>query len=266
MATKILVVGAGKMGSALINGWLAQGMDPGHICVADPALSERASPWPPTLRTASSPEPFQGEDFDLLLLAVKPQIMEQALEQVSSFDRPGLTVVSIAAGVRLERYVAAFPSAHCIRAMPNTPAAVGQGVTVCVGHDPTDEVRALIDGLMAAVGAVLWITDEADMDAVTALSGSGPAYVFHLVEALAAAGLAAGLSEDISQGLARQTVIGAGALLDQSDEPASVLRQNVTSPGGTTAAGLGQLQDTGDLKRLMTRTVLAAKARSEELS
>lgn len=266
MTAKILVLGAGKMGSALIEGWLADGVPPEALHVVDPDAASLPAGWPAAVSVSSNVDRFHGEQFETLVLAVKPQIFGTVLDQSRRFDHGGLTVLSIAAGIRLARLDAAFPNAQCVRAMPNTPASVKSGVTVCVGTDVSESSRALVDQLMQAVGAVVWIDNEDEMDAVTAVSGSGPAYVFHMVEALAEAGQAAGLSEKIAEDLARQTVVGAGALLAASTETAAKLRENVTSPGGTTAAGLAELRDTRDLERLLIKTVLAAKARSEELS
>ena len=267
MSGSILVVGAGKMGSALVEGWLGRGVDPGSITLLDPALAAAASPWVERgVHVTADAGALSAATPDLVLLAVKPQMMEAVLPSLSGLDRPGLVVVSIAAGTRVQTLRATFRQAMVVRTMPNTPAAVGAGVTACFGPDIDVSARNWVDSLLGAVGVVVWVDSEADMDAVTALSGSGPAYVFHMVEALAEAGEALGLAPETAMVLARQTVVGAGALLQASDASAATLRANVTSPGGTTAAGLAVLRDTGALAGLMRETLEAARDRSVALS
>jgi pyrroline-5-carboxylate reductase len=203
----------------------------------------------------------------VLLMAVKPQMMDAVFPPLGKLAGPRTLVLSIAAGRKIEgfeRHLA--QGVAVVRAMPNTPAAIGRGMTVCVANaHVTAEQRALCDELLGAVGEVAWVDDEAQIDAVTAVSGSGPAYVFLLAECLAEAGVAAGLSEPLAKELARATISGAGELLRQSDLEAAVLRQNVTSPGGTTAAALGVLMGPDGLRELMTRAVAAAAKRSREL-
>jgi pyrroline-5-carboxylate reductase len=204
----------------------------------------------------------------VLVLAVKPQVMDAALPAYAPRVDAGALVLSIAAGKPIELFERAFGQGLAIvRAMPNTPAAVGRGVSVlCANAQAGEAQRALAERLMAAVGAVHWVEDEALMHAVTAVSGSGPAYVFHMIEALAAAGAAAGLPEDLAMALARGTVCGAGELARLSQESAAQLRANVTSPGGTTAAALQVLMGEGGLGPLMERAVAAAAQRSRELA
>lgn len=263
----LLVVGAGKMGSALVAGWLAKGVPASAIHLVDPALGEADHGWPSKgVSVYASADEAASLQPDLLMLAIKPQMMAAVLPGLAVFDRSELTVLSIAAGTTRAQLAKAFPSACVVRSMPNTPAAVGQGATAAYGPDASDAVRAGITALLEAVGSTVWLDDEALMDAVTALSGSGPAYLFHMVEAMAEAGEALGLPADTAMALARQTVIGAGALLGASEESAAQLRVNVTSPGGTTAAGLSVLRDTGRLAELMRETTKAACERSQALA
>jgi pyrroline-5-carboxylate reductase len=201
---------------------------------------------------------------DTLVLAVKPQVMGDVLPTVAPMRDEATLVVSVAAGITCARLGTLGPG-PVVRAIPNTPAAVGKGMTAAFAAGASAEQVRLADALLASVGAVAWVEEEALIDAATAVSGSGPAYVFHLVEALAAAGVAEGLSEDVAAALARQTVIGAGALLERSTLDPGTLRSNVTSPGGTTAAALSVLMETGALTDLMTRAVRAAAVRSREL-
>jgi len=263
----IVVIGAGKMGGALVEGWLKQGVDPQALHLIDPAFAKDDTRW----RTRGvdchvAAGTLKDTAPDLLLLSIKPQMMEKVLPSLAALDHAGLTVLSIAAGTTLDTLQGAFPKAVCIRSMPNTPAAVGAGITACYGPDARAETRAGVTSLLAAVGQVVWVARERDMDAVTAVSGSGPAYVFHMVEALAEAGEALGLPPETAMALARQTIVGSGRLLEKSDESAAQLRQNVTSPGGTTAAGLGELRDTGKLSELMQATTRAAFDRSIALA
>lgn len=257
----LVLVGAGRMGGALLRGWLAQGLAPQAVQVIEPH---------PAAWLAEAGVGVNGQlpaDPAVIVLAVKPQMMGAVLPELAARGQGGAMVLSVAAGVTLARFGAAFPGAAIVRAMPNTPAAIGQGITAIIGNDRADAAALdLAEALMGAVGRVVRLTDEAQMDAVTGLSGSGPAYVFHLIEALAAAGAAQGLPDDLALELARMTVAGAGALAVAEDEDPAVLRDNVTSPGGTTFAGLQVLMDpaTG-LPPLVARTVAAATARSREL-
>jgi pyrroline-5-carboxylate reductase len=217
--------------------------------------------------TATSVAEASDRSYKVMVLAVKPQSMQAALAQVKALCAADTTIVSIAAGIRLATLEAAFPrSQPIVRAMPNTPAQVGMSMTVAVANgNVSDSERKVIEQLLDAIGAFAWITDEQLIDAVTAVSGSGPAYVFLLAECLAEAARAAGLPDKLADQLARQTVTGAGALLAQSPLSPVTLRQNVTSPGGTTAAALSVLMAEGGLQPLMTRAVEAARKRSVEL-
>lgn len=257
----LVLVGCGRMGGALLRGWLGQGLAPPSVHVVDPAVPDWVAERGVVVEGPMLPDPA------VLVLAVKPQMMGGVLPELRAQGQGGTLILSVAAGVTLATYDAAFPGAAIVRAMPNTPAAIGQGITAIVGNARADEAKMrLAEGLMAAVGRVVRLEDEGQMDAVTAVSGSGPAYVFHLIEALAAAGQAEGLAPDLALALARATVAGAGALALPEDADPARLREAVTSPGGTTAAGLAHLMDaeTG-LPPLMRRTVAAAAARGREL-
>jgi pyrroline-5-carboxylate reductase len=206
-------------------------------------------------------------DVAAVVLAVKPQTAPEAMPALAPFVGDATVVVSIMAGRTLRFLADALPQAALVRAMPNTPAAIGRGITVMVANSRVSpEQRALVDALLSAVGAVEWISDETLMDAVTALSGSGPAYVFLLAEAMAHAGAAAGLPPALAATLARATVAGSGELLQRSPLDPATLRQNVTSPGGTTAAALDVLMGKDRLERLMTAAIAAATKRSRDLA
>jgi pyrroline-5-carboxylate reductase len=262
----ILLAGAGKMGSAMLEGWLALGLSPENVAVIEPqpsrdilALSERGLRLNPARDAAG--------DVAAVVIAVKPQVADEALPALVTFVGGTTVVVSIMAGRTLQFLADSLPRAALVRAMPNTPAAIGRGITVAVANARvSDEQRALVDALLSAVGVVEWIADEALMDAVTALSGSGPAYVFLLAETMAHAGTAAGLPPVLAATLARVTVAGAGELLHRSPLDPATLRQNVTSPGGTTAAALEVLMGEGGLERLMSEAIAAATKRSRDLA
>jgi len=262
----LVLVGAGKMGGALLEGWLRLGLNPKNVAVLEPqpaaelaALAQRG--------LKLNPDPKTLSDATAVVIAIKPQVAAQAVPALAPLMSPSTVVISIMAGRTLQ-FLAAALKRPCalIRAMPNTPAAIGRGITVAVPRDATAAQRALADRLLAATGAVEWVDDEALMDAVTAVSGSGPAYVFLLAEALAKAGVAAGLPAPLAAKLARETVAGSGELLHRSPLDAAVLRENVTSPGGTTAAALAVLMGENGLNAQMTRAIAAATARSRELA
>ncbi|GLK67797.1 pyrroline-5-carboxylate reductase [Hansschlegelia plantiphila] len=264
----VLLVGAGKMGGALLDGWLARGLDPKTAFVIDPALPDVAVEKLERLGCTVGPQAGQLSNPVAILVAVKPQMAKAALPAAAAFAGPGTVIISIMAGTTLSTLGRGLAERQAIvRAMPNTPAAVGRGVTGCVaGAHVTADQRALTDRLLTAVGDVVWVEEEALIDAVTGVSGSGPAYVFLMVEALARAGVSAGLPADLAQTLARKTVEGSGVLLSQSAEPPEVLRKNVTSPNGTTAAALDVLMADDGLAPLMERAVAAATRRAKELA
>jgi pyrroline-5-carboxylate reductase len=259
----LALAGAGKMGGAMLTGWLAQGLDPARIVVIEPSPSPDISALAAKGITIN---PAAARTADTLVVAVKPQMFREAADNLKSLVGDTTLVVSIMAGTPIAVLQQVCGGA-VVRAMPNTPAAIGRGITVAVAHRSVSAAqRAVADALLRATGSVEWVKDEALMDAVTAVSGSGPAYVFLLAEELARAGVAAGLPEALATRLARETVAGSGELLHRSDLSSATLRQNVTSPGGTTAAALNVLMGPGGLEQLMTRAVAAATARSKELA
>lgn len=260
----LVLVGCGRMGSSLLRGWLAGGMPATSVHVLDPQLDGATAVF--CRERGVSLDPPAGV-ADALVLAVKPQTFAAAPGAFAPLTGPRTLVVSILAGKTLANLRASLPHAGAIvRAMPNLPAAVGRGAAgLAAEPELTDAQRALATRLLTSVGLVEWV-DEGLIDAVTALSGSGPAYVFFMVEALAAAGKAAGLPTDVAMRLARSTVEGAGALLESDSRTAAALREAVTSPGGTTAAALDVLRAPDGLETLMTRAVAAARRRSGELA
>ncbi len=260
----VFLIGAGRMGGALLRGWLAAGFPAGSLAVTEPNPAPEIAALLKERAIAAKPEASP----DVIVLAVKPQIMNEVLAGVAPVAGPDTAVLSIAAGRTVASIAAHFaPGTAIVRAMPNLPAEIGRGITAAFANaQVTPARRSLCDALLRAVGEVAWIEDESLIDAVTAVSGSGPAYVFYLAECLADAGVAAGLPEDLAALLARATVTGAGGLLHHSPLPPSQLREAVTSPGGTTAAGLSVLMAKPGLKALIRETVAAAARRSRELS
>ena len=261
----LVLAGAGKMGGALLRGWLASGLAPDVVCVVDPHLDPETEAFcrDHGVRVAVTAGPP-----DALVLAVKPQTFAADPDVFAVLAGPGTLVVSILAGKTLADLRGGLPAAGVIvRAMPNLPAAVGRGATgVAAEASLKPDRRAVAAALLEAVGHVEWL-DESLIDAVTAVSGSGPAYVFLLAECLAEAGVAAGLPADIAGRLARATVEGAGALMvDRPEFTPTALREAVTSPGGTTAAALNVLRGTDGLAPLMAKAVAAAKRRAGELA
>jgi pyrroline-5-carboxylate reductase len=267
----ILLVGCGKMGGALLDGWFKRGLSPVDAIVVEPAGRDAVSPC--THHRALSVLPAGRDvprDFvpDVVLFAVKPQLADSVMPDYKRFAAQHPVFLSVIAG-KTTRYFQQHlgPQAAVVRAMPNTPAAIGKAVSVLYAAPSVSDVqRRVCEVLMAAVGTVEWVADEGLMDAVTAVSGSGPAYVFLLAECLRDAAVEAGLPKDLAERLARATVTGSAALLASDNTPPDVLRQNVTSPGGTTAAALGVLMGEGGLKSLMARAVTAATKRSKELA
>jgi len=265
-AGTLALVGAGRMGGAMLDGWIGLGLDPARITVIEP-------------QPAASIEAFAARGLrinpeaasicpDAVVIAVKPQIAPEIMPKLAALVSPATVIVSIMAGRPISFLADGLPpDSAIIRAMPNTPAAIGRGITVAVPNARvTPAQRQFADALLAATGAVEWIGDEALMDAVTAVSGSGPAYVFLLAESLARAGEKVGLPADLAARLARATVAGSGELLYRSQVDATILRRNVTSPGGTTAAALDVLMAADGLDPLMERAVAAATKRGRELA
>jgi pyrroline-5-carboxylate reductase len=262
----LVLVGAGKMGGALLEGWLRLGLDPKHVAVLEPQPSAQIS----TLAQHGlqlNPDPKALTNVAAIVIALKPQVAAQAIPALAPLVSASTVVVSIMAGRTLQFLSGALPRpCAMVRAMPNLPASIGRGITVAVPLNASASQRELADRLLGAAGAVEWIEDEALMDAVTAVAGSGPAYVFLLAEALARAGQAAGLPPPLAAKLARETVAGSGELLHRSALDAAALRENVTSPGGTTAAALAVLMGQNGLAPLMNKAVAAATERSRELA
>ena len=256
----LVLIGAGKMGGAMLDGWLTSGIDPAAVVVVDPAPDAGNQTLEKVIVAPVPPD----RPASVILIAVKPHLVADVLPGLSATIDDNTLLVSVAAGVKIKR-LAESGAKSVVRAMPNTPASIGEGATVAVPSGASEEEIVLCDKLLSAIGRTWWIDDEALLDAVTAVSGSGPAYVFHLAECLAAAGEAAGLPRDLAEGIARQTVAGAGALLARSPLDPGTLRSNVTSKGGTTAAALAVLRDSGALQSLMNEAVDAAAKRSREL-
>jgi len=268
MAKGLLLVGCGKMGGAMLSGWLDEGTDPGTVFVIEPTEALRAPLRERGVNAvATAAELPDGFWPDCVVLAVKPQMMADVMGDFVRFVGPETQFLSIAAGTTIGFFEGVLgQEAAIVRTMPNTPAAVGKGMLVaCPNANVTEAMRARADDLLSAVGAVAWIADESLMDAVTAVSGSGPAYVFHMIECMTAAGVDAGLPEELAAQLASQTVYGAGALAHAAPEDPGTLRRNVTSPGGTTQAALEVLMADDGLAPLIRRAVEAAAKRSREL-
>ncbi|WP_152046040.1 pyrroline-5-carboxylate reductase [Aureimonas psammosilenae] len=263
---RVLLVGAGNMGGAMARGWVGAGARPSSIHVVDPRRSEALEPFFADGSLVYSAAVPSGT-FDIVVLAVKPQMMGEALPALRSVLRPDTLVISVAAGTTTATIASLLGDVPVVRAMPNTPALIGRGITGCFG-DARVSARSRRDAeaLLIACGSVLWVEREADIDAVTAVSGSGPAYVFLLAETLASAGEAVGLSRDLALTLARHTVAGAGELMIRSEDEPSTLRRNVTSPNGTTQAALDVLMAANGLGPLMRDAVAAAARRAAELA
>lgn len=260
----LFLVGGGKMGMALLDGWLAAGLEPSQFLVQDPKPSEALKNS--GVRLNPDTKSLAAHAPDITILAIKPQFIEAVLPALSLPD--GSLVVSLMAGVPLATLSDMLgDKLACIRTMPNTPAAIGKGMTgLYADAQTTPDQRGATEALLQAVGQTVWLDTEAAIDSVTAISGSGPAYIFHMAEAMASAGEQLGLSQDIARQLAEQTLVGAAAMLEQMDTPSAQLRQNVTSPGGTTQAALDVLMADDGLGQLMHRATKAAQARAVALA
>lgn len=258
----LVLLGCGKMGSAMLAGWLARGVPPASVWVVDPKPSDWVLSTGVHVNADMPPQPA------VLLVAVKPQMMAAALPSISAMGGGDTAVVSIAAGTPLGYFEGVFgQETPIVRTMPNTPAAIGQGITAIVANAAGSGALELAEELLSSVGSVVRVENEAQIDAVTGVSGSGPAYVFHLIETLAAGGVAMGLSEDLAMQLAKATVAGAGALAASAEDTPEQLRVNVTSPGGTTQAALEILMDTETgFPALVPKAVAAATHRAQELA
>lgn len=264
----LLLVGAGNMGGAMLAGWIADGLDPARVVVQDPAPPPAMAALLAKHGIKASSKAVLSAPPAVVLMAVKPQVMAEVFPPLAKLVGPETVVLSIAAGRTIASFEAHLPAKSAVvRAMPNTPASIGRGITGAVANaHVTAKQKATADALLKSIGAVVWVEREEQIDAVTAVSGSGPAYVFLLAECLAEAGRKAGLPADLAAMLARWTVAGAGELLHRSDLPAGQLRQNVTSPNGTTYAALQVLMRDNGLQPLMTEAVAAAAKRSQELA
>jgi len=259
----IVLAGAGKMGGAMLTGWLAGGLDPTRAVVVEPHPSDEIKAL---ADKGIRLNPKDAAAAETLVMAVKPQTFREAGPALKPFVGASTLVVSIMAGIPIAA-LEEVCGGLVVRSMPNTPAAIGRGITVAVPAKKVSAAqRATADALLRATGSVEWVDDEKLMDAVTAVSGSGPAYVFLLAEELARAGVEAGLPAELATKLARETVAGSGELLHRSDLPTATLRQNVTSPGGTTAAALEVLMGKDGMAQLMIRAIAAATKRSIELA
>lgn len=265
-AISATILGCGKMGSAMLSLWLEKSVL-SHATVIDPSILPE--PFMKTPKVTHKPT-FDGTliDTDILILAVKPQILGLATEALKDHISEKCLVLSIAAGKSLASIEAIFGSKQpIIRVMPNTPAAIGQGASVAFANpNASDQQKSSANALLESLGTLHWIEDETLMNAVTALSGSGPAYIFYLIETLSKAGEEIGLAPEMASELARQTVIGSAALAKSEEStPASKLRENVTSPGGTTQAALNVLMD-GNLQEIYINALKSAQKRGEELN
>jgi pyrroline-5-carboxylate reductase len=264
----LVLAGAGNMGGALLAGWLERGLDPKRVMVQDPGPPTAMATLLAKHGIVSTPVLTLKEPPAAILMAVKPQVMEEVFPPLAKQAGPQTLVISIAAGrtiASFERHLA--DGAAVVRTMPNTPASVARGITGCAANaHVTAKQRALCDTLLQAIGAVVWVENESQIDAVTAVSGSGPAYVFLLAECMAEAGRKAGLPASVSAQLARWTVAGAGELLHRSELPADQLRKNVTSPNGTTYAALQVLMAEQGMQPLLDEAIAAATLRSRELA
>ena len=264
----LVLVGAGKMGGAMLEGWLKSGCDPARIVAFDPAPPAEVKSTLEAKGVRLNPRISDITDAEVIIVAVKPQVMEDVLPGIVPLKASKPLILSVAAGKTIASYERHFGAdAAVIRTIPNTPAAVGRGITAMASNpNVSADQMQLARQLLSAVGEVVTVDDEAMIDAVTAVSGSGPAYVFYLTECLAAAGEKAGLPAGLAMQLARATVAGSGELMRQSGIAAATLRQNVTSPKGTTYAALQVLMAEDGMQRLFDKAIDAATRRSRELA
>jgi pyrroline-5-carboxylate reductase len=259
----LVLLGCGKMGSAMLAGWLKDGLPPSSVTVLDPFPTDWVNATGVMVNSDLPKKPA------IVIVAVKPQMMGEALPAMQALGNSDTLFVSVAAGTPISKFAEVLgEQTPIIRAMPNTPAAIGRGITALIGNDQSTAAQMdLAEGLLQAVGQTVRLKSESQMDAVTGVSGSGPAYVFHLIETLAAAGAAQGLEPELAMKLAKATVGGAGALAETADEEPSQLRVNVTSPNGTTQAALEVLMNDADgFPALLSKAVAAATNRSKELA
>jgi pyrroline-5-carboxylate reductase len=262
---RLVLLGAGKMGLAMLEGWLARGLKAKQVIVLEPQPGKMVKAL--TRQGLKLNPKGKASTATAIVIAVKPQSAPEAVPPLAPYVGKTTLVLSIMAGRTIDFLERSLPGSAIVRAMPNTPAAIGRGISVAIGNAKISaRQRKLATELLAAIGKVEWAREESLMDAVTALSGSGPAYVFLLAEAMANAGIAAGLPPALATRLAQETVAGSGELLYRSTFGAATLRQNVTSPGGTTAAALDVLMGPDGFDELLTRAIAAATRRSRELA
>lgn len=263
----ICLIGAGNMGGAMLAGWLESGISADRINVVDPVPSEKML----TVFAKAGVDHFtSAEDApisDVLIVAVKPQIIEKVLPSLTNMIGEETAIVSVAAGTTISTISGHVGEVAIVRAMPNTPSLMRKGMTGCFANGRTSASQVeQVTHLLSAMGKVVWVESESQIDAVTAVSGSGPAYVFHLAECMAQAGVEAGLPVAVAETLARETIAGAGEMLSQLEDSSAQLRKNVTSPNGTTAAALDVFMSDQKMQKLVSQAIMAAKKRSEELS
>jgi len=267
VSAPLLLVGAGRMGGALLKGWIARKADPIIVVEPKPSPALKTLAKKKAITLVAAPSQVKAKKLSACVVALKPQILKHEAPVLAEFARSGALMISIAAGTDTRLLFQAWgKKTRIVRAMPNTPGAIGQGITglfAAKGATQADKRRAT--ALLSALGETVWVTKEDLIDSVTALSGSGPAYLFLMAEAMTEAGIAEGLAPEQAEKLARATVAGSGALLAADKSPASALREAVTSPGGTTQAALNVLMADDGLKALMKRAIHAARKRAEEL-
>ena len=254
------------MGGALLARWIDHGLDPETVTIIDPAPRLVPTGYRGAIVADASAAAHIAPNPEVVVLGIKPQLLPAVAADMRPWLGASPLVFSMLAGVRIAALAQAFPAARIVRMMPNTPARIGKGITALCGAMVLDSDRAVVETLAAAAGKFLWLDDESRFDAVTAVSGSGPAFVFRFIEALAGAGEAAGLDAKTAALLALETVVGAAALADEADTAPALLRQQVTSPNGTTQAGLDVLDGDGALSSLMRATIRAAAERSRALA
>tara|TARA_Y100001970_G_scaffold294331_1_gene450757 strand:+ start:59797 stop:60621 length:825 start_codon:yes stop_codon:yes gene_type:complete len=264
----LLLVGGGKMGGALLNGWLSNGLQPENVVLVDKNSEILSSFSDIGISTVLSPLKIDPDfSADIIFFAVKPDLVVEVSNSYKKFISNGALLISVAAGVKISALEVHSGSVPIIRAMPNTPSSIGRGITaVCANNKVISLQKEICEELFRAVGDVIWISEESHMDAVTAVSGSGPAYLFLMIECLSEAGISIGLDPDISYKLALETIAGSSELARNDSEPPNILRENVTSPGGTTEAALDILMSENGLKYLLDKAVKAAYQRSKDLA
>ena len=265
---KLVLIGAGKMGTAMLEGWLNAGVTGSQVVIFDPAPPPETTALIARHGITHNPEPSSVTGIEVILLAIKPQMVDEVLPGMAALAREKPLVVSVVAGKTIAALKGHFGAdTPVIRTIPNTPSAVGRGITAMApGGDVSPAQVALATALLSAIGEVVTVEAEHLIDAATAISGSGPAYIFYMAECLTEAGKALGLSPDVAEQLARATVAGSGELMRVTGTPAGTLRENVTSPKGTTYAALQVLMADGGLEALMIEATRAAEARSRELA